>query len=102
MGVDIDQPGLDFGDPVRIVRGVGLAQQRVALEVGLEHDLDQALRAVGRFLRQAADAPARRDGDRAALGRRARRGWRWNSVDLPVPLRPTRPTRAPGAICTEL
>ncbi|SPP95863.1 protein of unknown function [Bradyrhizobium vignae] len=25
-----------------------------------------------------------------------------NSVDLPVPLRPTRPTRDPGVICTEL
>ena len=31
MGVDIDQPGLDFGDPGRIVRGFGLVQQRFAL-----------------------------------------------------------------------
>ena len=66
--VDIDQPGLDFGDPVRVVRGIGFAQQRVALEVGLEHDFDQALRAVGRFLGKAAHAPARRDGDAAAFG----------------------------------
>ena len=69
MGVDVDEPGLDLGDPVRIVGGVGLAQQRVALEIGLEHDFDQALGPVGRFLRQTADAPARRDGDGAGFGR---------------------------------
>ena len=69
MGVDVDEPGLDFGDPVRIVRGLGFAQQGVALEIGLEHDLDQAFRSVGRFLREAADAPARRDGDGAGFGR---------------------------------
>jgi len=48
VGVDIDQPGLDFGDPVRIGRSVSLAQQRVALEVRPENDLDQTLRAVRR------------------------------------------------------
>ena len=69
MRVDIDEPGLDFGDPVRIVGSIGFAQQRVALEIGLEHDVDQAFRAVGRFLREAADAPARRDRDAAAFGR---------------------------------
>ena len=69
MGVDVDEPGLDFGDPVRIVRRLGFAQQRVALQIGLQHDLDQALRPVGRFLRQTADAPARRDGDGAGFGR---------------------------------
>ncbi len=69
MGVDVDQPGLDFGDPVRIARGVGFAQQRVALEVGLQHDLDQAFRPVRGFLRETADAPARRDRDGSAFGR---------------------------------
>ena len=69
MGVDVDEPGLDIGDAVRIVRGLGFAQQRVALEVGLQHDLDQAFRAVGRFLREAADAPARRNRDGAGFGR---------------------------------
>ena len=68
MGVDIDEPGLDLRDPVRIVRGLGFAQQRIALEIGLEHDLDQAFRPVGRFLREAADAPARRQGDAAGFG----------------------------------
>ena len=61
MGVDVDQPGLDFGDPVRIVRGFGFLQQRIALEVGLQHDLDQAFRPVRGFLRETADAPARRN-----------------------------------------
>ena len=76
VGVDVDEPGLDLGDPVRIVRGLGLAQQRVALEIGLQHDFDQAFRAVGRFLRKAADPPARRDRDRAGLRSADRRGSR--------------------------
>ena len=69
MRVDVHEPGLDFGDPVGIVRGFGFAQQGIALEIGLEHDLDQAFRAVGRLLCEAADAPAWRDGDGAGLGR---------------------------------
>ena len=69
VGVDVDQPGLDFGDPVRIVGGFGLMQQRVALQIGLQHDVDEAFRAVGRFLREAADAPARRQRDAAGLDR---------------------------------
>ena len=52
MRLDIDQPGLDFRDPVRVMRNVGLAQQRVALEIGLEHDVDQAFRSVRGFLRE--------------------------------------------------
>lgn len=58
MGIDIDEPGLDFGDPVRIVGAFGLAEQRVALQIRLQHDIDQALRAIRRLLRQATDAPA--------------------------------------------
>ncbi len=67
--VDVDKPGLDFRNPVRIMGGVGFAQQGVALEVGPEHDFQQALRPVRGFLRQTADAPARRNGDGAGLGR---------------------------------
>src|SRR6185369_4909284 len=44
-------------------------KQRVAFEVGLEHDGDQAFGAVRGLLREAADAPAWRQGDRAVLGR---------------------------------
>ena len=69
VGVDVDEAGLDFGDPVRIVGGVGFGEQRIALDVGLEHHFDQAVGAVGRLLRQRAHAPARRDRDRPALGR---------------------------------
>ena len=65
----IGEPGLDFGDAVRIVGGLGLGQQRVALDVGLEHHLEQALRTVRGFLRQPPDAPARRQFHAAVLGR---------------------------------
>ena len=69
MRADVGEPRLDLGDAVRVVRGLGLGQQRAALDVGLEHDLEQAFRAVRRFLRQPADAPARRQLDAAVLGR---------------------------------
>ena len=49
--------------------GFGALQQPRALDVGLEHDVDQALGAVGRFLGQAPDAPSRRHLDVAMLGR---------------------------------
>ena len=60
VGVDVDQPHLDLGDPVRILGGFGFIEQRVALQIGFQHDIDEAFRPIGRFLRQAADAPARR------------------------------------------
>ena len=69
MGVDVDEAGLDLGDPVRIVGALGFPQQRIALDIGLEHDFDQTIGAVGRFLGQRADTPARRDRDRPALDR---------------------------------
>ena len=65
---DIGEPGLDLGDAMRVVRGFRLGQQRGALAMRLQHDLDQAFRPVRRFLRQPADAPARRDLDVALLG----------------------------------
>jgi hypothetical protein len=69
MRIDIDQPGLNFGDAMRIVRRLGFAEQRIALEIGLEHDIDQAFRSVGGFLRERSDAPARWNRDGAAFGR---------------------------------
>ncbi len=69
MGVDIHEPGLNVGDPDRIMRGVGFTQQGLALKVGLQHDRDKAFRAVGGFLGETADAPSWRDGDGAGLGR---------------------------------
>ena len=41
--------------------------QRVALDVGLEHEVDERLRSAGRFLLDAADAREFRDRDRAGL-----------------------------------
>ena len=69
MSADIGEPGLDFGDAMRIVRGLGLGQKLAALGMRLEHDFEQTFRAVRRFLRQPADAPARRQFDAAVLGR---------------------------------
>ena len=40
-----------------------------ALGIGLEHDVEQAFGAVGRFLGEPPDAAARRDQDVALLGR---------------------------------
>jgi len=44
-------------------------QQRLPLQIGLQHHRDQAFRTVRRFLGETADTPARRDGDGAGLGR---------------------------------
>ncbi len=68
MRVDVHQPGLNVGDANGIVRGLRFAHQGLALEVGLQYDFDQAFRAVGSFLRQAADPPAWRDRDGAGFG----------------------------------
>ena len=73
MRVDVGQPHVDFGDAVRIGRRLFLFQQRRALDVGLEHDLDQRLLGARRFLRHLADARVLRQADRAGLGRRDRR-----------------------------
>ena len=69
MRVDIGESCLDFGNTVRIARDFGLRHQTCALAVSLKHDLDQAFGAIWRFLRQPSYAPARRNGDRAMLGR---------------------------------
>ena len=45
-----------------------LGKQRRALDVGLEHDLDQRLLGARRFLRHLADARVLRQADRAGLG----------------------------------
>ena len=73
IGVDIDEPRLDFGDPMRIVLGLGLLEKMRALGIGLEHHLDQRLGSARGFLRQAPDGVARRPRDVAGLRRRVRR-----------------------------
>ena len=69
MRVDVDQPGLDLRDPVRVMGGVRFPQQGIALQIGLQHDLDQALRAIRGLLCKTADPPARRQRDCARLDR---------------------------------
>ena len=70
MSVDVDKARLDVGDAMRIGRGLRLAQQCGAFEIGRQHHVDKAFGSVGRFLRQTADPPFRRNGDQAALQRR--------------------------------
>jgi hypothetical protein len=45
------------------------SQELAAFGIGLEHDFEQALRAIGRFLGKPADAIARRDLHLPPLGR---------------------------------
>ena len=52
-----------------IGRGFGLGEQRLALLVGGQHRIDEALRAVGRFLRDAAHFRRFRPGQAAVIGR---------------------------------
>ena len=69
MGVDVDEAGLDFGDALRVGRGLRFGEERRALAVGREHEVDQAFRSARRLLLDAADAQALRHDDRAALRR---------------------------------
>ena len=69
MRVDIGKPHVDFGDAVRVGRRLVLGEQRRALDVGLEHDLDQRLLGARRFLRHLADAGVLRQADRAGFRR---------------------------------
>ncbi len=69
MRADVGEAGLDLGDAMRIGCRLGLGQERVALRIGLEHDLDQALGPVRRFLREPPDAGARRQCELAVIER---------------------------------
>ena len=69
MRVDVHKPSLDVRDAMRVVRGFRFMQQRVALEVGFQNDVDQAFGTVRRFLCKAADTPARRNRNRAGFRR---------------------------------
>ena len=101
MGFDVDKPGVDIRDPMRIAGSLGLSQQGIALDIRLEHDFDQAFRSVRGLFGKAAGLVQRGgiviipvsvgNSPRIAL----------NRVDLPTPLRPTKPTRAPGTIWAE-
>jgi hypothetical protein len=73
MGADVGQAGLDLGDAMRIGRHLGFGQERVALRIGLEHDLDQAFGTIRRFLREPPDAGPRRQRKLAVIERHVAR-----------------------------
>ena len=70
MRVDVGQPGMDLGDPVRVLRTFRLRHQRRALHVRLQHRVDQARPRRRRLLRHAADPRPPRHLDLAAVERR--------------------------------
>ena len=69
MRFDVDEARVDLGDALPLARGLRFGHQRLALDVGGEHEVDQAFRAGRGFLLDAADARAFGDDHRAALGR---------------------------------
>ena len=69
MRFDIDEARVDLGDALRIARDFRFRHQRLALDVGGEHEVDKAFGAGRSLLVDAADARALRDHDRAGLGR---------------------------------
>ncbi len=102
--IDVGEALVDLADAIGVFAGVGLAHQAGAFDVGLEHDIEQRS-VVGRdFLQHVAHLRAALDADGAvalpsplASSSRMMR----SRVDLPVPLRPTRPTFQPSAIWAE-
>ena len=73
MRIDIGEPGVDVGDPVRVGGVLGFVEQRGPLQVGGEHDVDQAVRAARRFLQQTPDPGALAHGQACRIQGRGRR-----------------------------
>ncbi len=69
MRVDIGQPHVDFGNPVRVVRGFGLLEQRRTFLVGAQHHVEHAHLAGRRFLRNGPDPRPLVELDRSLLRR---------------------------------
>ena len=96
IGADRAQAFVDLGQAVRF-GGVRLGEQCEAFGVALQHGVEQGRVAGGGFLaRRSRCARARRGGCRrrpAGVRRMIAR----SRVDLPAPLRPTRPMRRPGS-----
>ena len=59
---------MDLGQPHAVVAGLGLGQQRRALDVGGQHRVEHRDVAARRILRHRADAHAARHVDVAAVG----------------------------------
>ena len=63
----ISEARLDLGDAVRFRGGLGFLEQGGALAIAGQHEVDQALRPVGRLLGQPADGGAGRARETAML-----------------------------------
>jgi hypothetical protein len=59
MRLDLHEALVGLGDLVRVGRGLGAGEERRALLVGGQHDVDERRGARGRLLRDAPDPPAR-------------------------------------------
>jgi hypothetical protein len=95
VGIDVGEALVDFGDARRVRGSLGFVEQAGALAIGGEDGVEQARRATRRFLRDAAETCPLAQVDLAAVGLQSP-ATRLSRVVLPLPLRPTRPTRCPG------
>ncbi len=96
MGLDIGQPDLDFRNAVRIGRRFGLGEQGFPLLVAGHDRIEQAFGPARRFLRHRADAGIVAARWPSPTSEISSPRMSFKSVDLPVPLRPTRPTLWPS------
>ena len=69
MRVDVDKASLDFSNALRVAGDFRLGVQRLAFNVGREHEVDEAFRPPRSLLLDAADARALGRDDPAALRR---------------------------------
>ena len=69
MRVDVGEPGLNVGDVMGIMCGVGARDEFGALEVGRQHEINQRRRAAGRLLLDASEPDARGQRNRPAFRR---------------------------------
>ena len=68
MGVDVRKPRVNFGDPVRVFRRLGLGTQRGKLGMRGQHRFKQRLRPARRLLRHMRDGRVFGKVDRAVVG----------------------------------
>ena len=69
--LDVGEPGLDFGDAAGVVTpSPASASNSPALDVGVEHEADERLRAARRLLLDRADARVARHLNRTSFGRK--------------------------------
>ena len=99
MGVDVGEPYLDFGDPLRVGRALGLFQQGARSTSASKTKSINDCGPPGAScstLPRLAPLGTRIEPPSGEISPRIRR----KSVDLPAPFRPTTPTRAPVGSAT--